>query len=69
MDGIIMAWRSRNKSPTSRARTWRVSIIRKYGKVLGIVEAPSREKAEAAAVRAFMLSEEQGRRLIVQQRG
>ena len=50
-------------------KTWRVSIIRKSGQVLGIVEAPDLKKAEAAAVRAFMLTEEQRKRLIVQERG
>jgi hypothetical protein len=36
--------------------------------VLGNVEAPSREAAEAAAVRMFDLSPEQRIRLVVQER-
>jgi hypothetical protein len=37
--------------------------------VLGDVEAPSREAAEAAAVEAFNLSANQRSRLVVQERG
>ena len=49
-------------------RKWRVSLIRKHGQILGDVEAPSREVAEAAAVSAFSLTEEQRKRLVVQER-
>ena len=51
------------------ARSWRASLILKRAKVLGDVEAPSREAAEAAAVRTFSLSPEQRSRLVVQERG
>jgi hypothetical protein len=37
--------------------------------VLGDVEAPSREAAEATAVQTFNLSDEQRSRLVVQERG
>jgi hypothetical protein len=44
-----------------------VSLIRKCAQVLGYVDAASREVAEAAAVSAFSLTEEQCKRLVVQQ--
>jgi hypothetical protein len=59
---------SRTKSNGSRRR-WRVSLIRKRAQVLGYVDAPSREVAEAAAVSAFSLTDEQRKRLVVQERG
>jgi hypothetical protein len=51
------------------SRSWRASLIRKKAQVLGDVEAPSREAAEATAVRTFNLSPEQRSRLVVQERG
>jgi hypothetical protein len=45
-----------------------VSLIRRKGQVLGDVDAPSREAAEAEAVRTFSLSPEQRSRLVVQER-
>jgi hypothetical protein len=51
------------------SRSWRASLIRKRAQVLGDVQAPSREAAEAAAVREFNLSDEQRSRLVVQERG
>ena len=58
-----------NANPRAIAsRSWRVSLIRKRGQVLGNVEAPSREVAEAAAVSAFSLTEEQRKRLVMQER-
>jgi len=59
-----------NANPRAIAsRSWRASLIRKHGQVLGNVEAPSREAAEAEAVRTFGLTPEQRSRLVVQQRG
>jgi len=55
--------------PAAASRSWRASLIRKHGQVLGTVEAPTREAAEAAAVRAFGLTAEQRHRLVVQERG
>jgi hypothetical protein len=49
-------------------RSWRASLIRKKAQVFGDVEAPSREAAEAAAVRTFNLSPEQRSRLVVPER-
>jgi hypothetical protein len=56
------------KKPDSRPRSWRASLIRKHGQVLGVVEGRSREEAEAAAVRMFGLNKEQRSRLVVQER-
>jgi hypothetical protein len=47
-------------------RIWRVGISRKRG--LGVVEAPDRETAKAAAAKQFKLSEEQRELLVVQER-
>jgi hypothetical protein len=59
-----------NSTPRAAAsRSWRASLIRSKGQVLGDVEAPSREAAEAEAVRTFGLSPEQRSRLVVQERG
>ena len=68
-----MPSRPRTQVPPSKrkvlpARSWRVSLIRKHGQVLGDVEAPSREAAEAAAVRTFNLSPQQRSRLVLQER-
>jgi hypothetical protein len=58
-----------NTNPRAIAsRSWRASLIRKKAQVLGDVEAPSREAAEAAAVKAFNLDDEQRSRLVVQER-
>jgi len=49
--------RSANTNPRATAsRSWRASLIRKKAQVLGDVEAPSREAAEAEAVRTFGLT-------------
>ena len=50
------------------SRSWRALLIRGKGQVLGDVDAPSREAAEAEAVRTFSLSPEQRSRLVVQER-
>ena len=56
------------KSPGLSLRTWRVAIIRKRGEFLGTVEAVDQEAAEAAALKAFNLTDEQRKRLVVQER-
>ena len=59
-----------NANPRAIAsRPWRASLIRRKGQVLGDVDAPNREEAEAEAVRTFNLSPEQRSRLVVQERG
>jgi hypothetical protein len=61
--------KSARKRPTAaKLRSWRVSIIRKRGQYLGTVEASNERAAEAAAVAAFDLSDEQRRRLVVQEK-
>lgn len=44
-----------------------MAIIRKRGEYLGTVEAVDKEAAEAAAVEAFNLTDEQRERLVVQE--
>jgi hypothetical protein len=44
-----------------------VALIRKRGELLGTVDAPDKEAAEAAAVEAFKLTDEQRKRLVVQE--
>jgi hypothetical protein len=59
----------RKNTAAKLLRSWRVSIIRKRGHYLGTVEAPNEKAAEAAAVADFNLTDEQRRRLLVQERG
>jgi hypothetical protein len=54
-------------SPAGKLRDWRVSIIRKQLEDLGRVSASDREAAQAAADEQFKLSDEQLRRVIVQE--
>jgi hypothetical protein len=58
----------KKKLTAAKLRSWRVSIIRKRGQYLGTVEARDQKAAEAAAVAEFDLSNEQRRRLVVQER-
>jgi len=62
------AARVRKKPFAAKLRSWRVSIIRKRGQYLGTVEAPNEKAAEAAAMAEFDLSDEQRRRLVIQER-
>ena len=48
--------------------SWRVTITRKRGQYLGTGEAANERAAEAAAVAAFDLSDEQRRQVVVQER-
>jgi hypothetical protein len=59
---------TRQKSTPAQLRSWRASLIRKRAQYLGTVEAPNERAAEAAAVAEFDLSDEQQRRLVVQER-
>jgi hypothetical protein len=59
---------ARHKATAAKLRSWRVLLIRKNGQYLGTVEAPNEKAAEAAAVAEFDLSDEQRRRLVVQER-
>ena len=44
------------------------SLIRKRAQYLGTIDAPNEKAAEAVAVAEFNLSDEQRRRLVVQER-
>jgi len=67
--GLAMSsLRSRIQAPRKN-KTWRLTIIRSRGQVLGDVEVPTREGAEAAAVKRFGLSPEDRNRIVVQERG
>ena len=50
-------------------RKWRASLVRRRARVLGDVEALTRQDAEAAAIKKFNLDAEQRSRLVVQERG
>ena len=56
------------KRKAAKLRSWRVSILRSRAHHLGTVEAPNEKAAEAAAMKEFNLSDEQRRRLVVQER-
>jgi hypothetical protein len=55
--------------PPAKKKTWRTSLILKHGRILGTVEAASRQAAEAAAVKMFQLRADQRKRLVVQEQG
>jgi hypothetical protein len=59
---------TRKKPAPAKLRSWRVAIIRKRAQYLGSVEAPDQKAAEAAAGAEFKRSDEQRRRLVVQER-
>jgi hypothetical protein len=55
------------RTATTRARLWRVSIIRRRGVFLGTVEAPDNEAAGLAAAEQFGLNDQQRKRLVLQE--
>jgi hypothetical protein len=56
--------KSPKKKPlAAKLRNWRVAIMRSRAKPIGTVQAPDRKAAEAEAVKAFDLSEDQRKRL------
>jgi hypothetical protein len=59
---------ARKRPAAAKLRSWCISIIRKRGQYLGTVDAPNEKAAEAAAVAEFDLTDEQRRRLVVQER-
>jgi restriction endonuclease Mrr len=60
---------NRPRKPTAaKLRSWRVSILRERLRYLGTVDARDEKTAAAAAVAEFNLSDEQRRRLVVQER-
>jgi hypothetical protein len=58
----------KKKAASSDLRSWRVLIQRDRVQYLGVVEAPTERVAAAVAVAQFSLTEEQRRRLVVQER-
>jgi hypothetical protein len=59
---------SEKETRATKLRSWRVSILRARAHHLGTIEAPDQRVAEAFAVKTFGLSDEQRRRLVVQER-
>jgi hypothetical protein len=58
------------KKPTAaKLSNWRGAVMRARGDHLGTVAAPEQKSAEAEAVRAFGLSEDQCKRLLILERG
>jgi hypothetical protein len=49
-------------------RSWRVSILRERAQYLGVIEAPTQRAAQAVAISQFSLTEEQRRRLVLEER-
>jgi hypothetical protein len=58
----------KKKATAAKLRNWRVAIMRARGERLGTVAAQDRESAEAEAVKAFGLSEDQRKRLLILER-
>ena len=61
--------RAPKKKPTAeKLRAWRVSILRNHSHYLGDVQATDERAAEAAAVVEFKLTDDQRKRVVVQER-
>jgi hypothetical protein len=58
----------RHQGSPAKLRSWRVAILRNRSHYLGDVQAPDEASAEAAAVVEFKLSEDQRKRVVVQER-
>jgi len=56
------------KATAAKLRSWRVAILRNRSHYLGDVQAPDEKSAEAAAAVEFKLSDEQRKRVVVQER-
>jgi hypothetical protein len=62
--------KSPKKKPVgAKLRNWRVAIMRSRAHQLGTVRAPDEKAAESEALRAFGLSEDQHKRLLILERG
>lgn len=57
-----------SKASAAKLRSWGVTILRNRAQYLGDVQAPDERAAETAAVAEFNLSDEQRKRLVVQER-
>ena len=55
------------KPPGARVRDWRIGLIRKRFERLGRVAAADRDGAEAAAAAEFGLTDEQRKRLVIEE--
>jgi hypothetical protein len=51
--------------PVAKLKRWHASLLRQRALPLGVVEAPDKKAAEAAAVKKFGLDDEQRMRLAV----
>jgi hypothetical protein len=61
--------KSPKKKPTAaKLRNWRIAIMCARAHGLGTVAAPDRQSAEPEAVKAFGLSEDQRKRLLILER-
>jgi hypothetical protein len=61
--------KSPSKRPTAaKLRSWRVSVLRTQMQYRGDVQAPDQRSAEAEAVRQFKLSDDERKRLVLQER-
>jgi hypothetical protein len=59
---------TKQRPAAAKLRSWRVVIIRSKGEHLGTVEAPDRERTEAAAIKQFALDGDQRRQLLIRER-
>jgi hypothetical protein len=57
--------RTPKKSPATKLRPWRASLMRARPHYLGVVYAPDEKSAEAAAVAEYKIGADMRRRLIV----
>ena len=57
-----------NVEKEKSARSWRVTLIKNRVELLGYVDAVDNTAAELAAIKAFNLSEEDRKRIIVRER-
>jgi hypothetical protein len=58
---------SSKRPPKQTLRSWRVSILRQRAQFISTVKAPDARAAEAAAVKQFLLDDEQRKRLAVRE--
>ena len=56
------------KATAAKLRSWRVAILRNRAHYLGDIQAPDEKSAEAAAAVEFKLSDEQRKRIVLQER-
>jgi hypothetical protein len=69
MSSRVRILKPANRDPREAAlRSWRASLIRKRARVLGDVQAPTREQAELAAIKKFNLDDQRRSWLVVQER-